>query len=271
MAGCEFDDLGGWTLSQDFYCNYPLKTGGRITLESFNGSVEISPWDQGRTSTHQRHKYARSQDESRRYQIEIDHSPTPFRFVPSSHVAVRKSRGALRDQGAAGAWCDRLITSAGGHTPPTALVRALQDVNGGIHVFSFRGELNIETSNGTRSCTMWRFCERPHVKWRRPRRRPARRLDVTTSNGGIHVGGPLRGTSARHVERRYPADAARNSARPCGRTPATAGSPCTCPAKSTRASRPAPATGPSHRISKCACAASSTSTTWKDRWATAAR
>src|SRR5690348_4604674 len=47
LCGCDFEDFGGFNrVSRDFHYNYPLKTGGRVELETFNGSVEISSWDQ---------------------------------------------------------------------------------------------------------------------------------------------------------------------------------------------------------------------------------
>jgi hypothetical protein len=48
LAGCEDFDIGGFTqrYKEDFHFSYPLAEGGRIELENFNGSVEISGWDQ---------------------------------------------------------------------------------------------------------------------------------------------------------------------------------------------------------------------------------
>src|SRR4051812_16783079 len=47
MAGCDWEDFGGSDrYSADFHYNYPLKAGGRISLDNFNGSVEIAGWDQ---------------------------------------------------------------------------------------------------------------------------------------------------------------------------------------------------------------------------------
>src|SRR6266545_7382602 len=49
LAGCDLEDIGGLSserYTQDFHFNYNLKPGGRISLENFNGSVEISGWDQ---------------------------------------------------------------------------------------------------------------------------------------------------------------------------------------------------------------------------------
>ena len=49
LAGCDIDDLdigGSERSSQDFHYSYPMQPGGRLSVENFNGSVEISGWDQ---------------------------------------------------------------------------------------------------------------------------------------------------------------------------------------------------------------------------------
>src|SRR4051794_36009961 len=47
LAGCDWEDFGSSTqYSTDFHYSYPLNAGGRVSLENFNGSVEIAGWDQ---------------------------------------------------------------------------------------------------------------------------------------------------------------------------------------------------------------------------------
>src|SRR5947209_7080178 len=47
MAGCDWEDFGSSDrYSADFHYNYTLKPWSRVSLESFNGSVEIAGWDQ---------------------------------------------------------------------------------------------------------------------------------------------------------------------------------------------------------------------------------
>ena len=39
LAGCDIEDLGSFQrYHEDFHYNYPLKPGGRLTVEGFNGS-----------------------------------------------------------------------------------------------------------------------------------------------------------------------------------------------------------------------------------------
>jgi len=48
LAGCDIDEAfaDSQRFTEDFHHSYALKSGGRFELESFNGSVEISGWDQ---------------------------------------------------------------------------------------------------------------------------------------------------------------------------------------------------------------------------------
>ena len=49
-AGCDFEDGGLFGSAQayqeDFHHSYPLKPGGNLNVENFNGSIEIAGWDQ---------------------------------------------------------------------------------------------------------------------------------------------------------------------------------------------------------------------------------
>src|SRR5207249_442335 len=48
LAGCEdWVEAGSADrYKEDFHFSYPLSANGRVEVESFNGSVEISGWDQ---------------------------------------------------------------------------------------------------------------------------------------------------------------------------------------------------------------------------------
>src|SRR5579885_502067 len=47
LAGCDIEDFAASERSTtDFHYSYALKSGGRLSLENFNGSVEITGWDQ---------------------------------------------------------------------------------------------------------------------------------------------------------------------------------------------------------------------------------
>src|ERR1039458_9555693 len=47
LTACDIEDFGSFQRYQrDFHYSYPLKHGGSFSVEGFNGSVEISGWDQ---------------------------------------------------------------------------------------------------------------------------------------------------------------------------------------------------------------------------------
>ena len=41
LAGCDIDDMGGAfeRHTEDFHFNYPMKSGGRLSVDGFNGSI----------------------------------------------------------------------------------------------------------------------------------------------------------------------------------------------------------------------------------------
>jgi len=190
LTGCEFDDIGGFgRYHEDFHFSYPLKPGGRLSVESFNGSIEISPWDQA-TIDISGTKYARSQDDIADIKVDIDHTPDA--------VAIRATRPTSR-HGNYGARfvikaprsvvMDRLTTSNGA-------IRAEQGVgpgrfktsNGGIHVISFRGELNAVTSNGPVELNNVEGAITGRTSNGAIRGDGLRGgIDMSTSNGGIHL------------------------------------------------------------------------------------
>src|SRR5262245_59693102 len=140
----------GWfgRYQEDFHFNYPLKTGGRLAVESFNGSIEVSPWDQ-ETVDISGTKYARSPEEASDIRTDIDHT------IDSVSIRARRPLGRYGNQGARfvvkvprSAVFERLTTS-------NWAIRATDGVgpgrlhssDGGIHVTNFRGDLDLETSN----------------------------------------------------------------------------------------------------------------------------
>src|SRR5467141_3841228 len=50
LTGCDLDEIGSFgdshAYEKDFHYSYALKPGGRLALDNFNGSVEITGWDQ---------------------------------------------------------------------------------------------------------------------------------------------------------------------------------------------------------------------------------
>lgn len=150
LAGCEFEDFGGMErYHEDFHYSYPMKSGGLLTVESFNGGVEVSPWDQD-TVDISGTKYARTMEDARDLKIEIDHNP--------SAVSIRAVRPSMRrgNYGARfsikvprGVVLDHLVTSNGPIRADDGVGPArLKTSNGHVEVRGLKGSLTAETSNG---------------------------------------------------------------------------------------------------------------------------
>ncbi len=150
LAGCDIEDFGGFErYHEDFHYSYPLKAGGRLSVDGFNGSVEVSVWDQ-ETADISGTKYARTQMDTQDLKIEVDHS--------ADSVAVRAIRPSLRrgNYGARfaikvphGVVLDHVATSNGAiRASDGAGPSRLKTSNGAVEVRRFQGTLNAETSNG---------------------------------------------------------------------------------------------------------------------------
>jgi uncharacterized protein involved in outer membrane biogenesis len=149
LAGCEFEDMGGFgRYQEDFHYSHPLKTGGRVAVESFNGSIEVSPWDQ-ETVDISGTKYGRSPEDAASIHIDID------RTADSISIRARRPIPRVGNQGARfvlkvprSAVLDRLVTSNGAIRANDAVGPGrFHSSNGGIHVMNYRGDLDLETSN----------------------------------------------------------------------------------------------------------------------------
>src|SRR5437899_12697810 len=88
LAGCDFEDFGGMErYHEDFHYSQPLKSGGRLSVEGFNGGIEISTWDQD-TVDISGTKYARSQEDTSAIRVDVGHTPDT--------VSVRAVRPGMR-------------------------------------------------------------------------------------------------------------------------------------------------------------------------------
>jgi DUF4097 and DUF4098 domain-containing protein YvlB len=190
LAGCEFDDMGDFgRYHEDFHYNYPLKSGGRVTVEGFNGSIEISPWDQENVDISGT-RYARSQDAISEIKIEVDHS--------ADSVSIRATKPTMRNGNYGArfvikvprrAVLDRIVTSNGAIRAADATGPArFRTSNGSIHVNAFQGDLHAETSNGTVELNDVDGPVTAHTSNGAVRGKGFRGpVDVSTSNGGIDL------------------------------------------------------------------------------------
>ena len=189
LAGCDWEDFGGTErYSEDFHYNYPLQPGGRVSLENFNGSVEISGWDQDKVDISGA-KYASTPEARDSIKIEVTPSsdaiairtvrPSQTRNVGARYVVkvprhvqlerIVSSNGTLRVNDVDGA--ARLKTTNGG-VRASHLGGALDagTSNGTIELEDIKGDCTVKTSNG-------------RVKAQGVRGA----VDASTSNGSVDV------------------------------------------------------------------------------------
>ena len=190
LASCDLEAWGDSTrYKDDFHQSYPLKAGGRLSVETFNGSVEVTGWDQ-ETADISGTKYASTEDGLKALKVDIVTSgdsvrirtvrPTDHRGgmgakyvikVPrqTSLERIESSNGAIRiDNIDASA---RLRTSNGGISV-TGLKGTLEAItsNAAVDLRDVQGPAVVSTSNGS--------IQADEV---------SNGLEATTSNAAIHA------------------------------------------------------------------------------------
>jgi DUF4097 and DUF4098 domain-containing protein YvlB len=143
--------VGDWErYNKDFHSSYPLKAGGRLSVETFNGSVDISGWDQD-TVDISGTKYGPSQEEADDLRVDIDHSADSVSIHVQRPTDRRNNQGArLTIKIPRGTQLDRIVTSNSAiHTEDGAGPTHLHTSNGSIRVTDLHGQLDAETSNSS--------------------------------------------------------------------------------------------------------------------------
>jgi hypothetical protein len=133
LVGCDLDDViaGSARFKEDFHFSHALAPGGRLSVESFNGSVEVVGWDRDEveiTGT----KYASS--EELLDALEID-------FVGTDDLAQVRT---VRPSGRRGNMGAKYVI----HAPERARLDRLTTSNGSIKVDGFESDARLRTSNG---------------------------------------------------------------------------------------------------------------------------
>jgi DUF4097 and DUF4098 domain-containing protein YvlB len=182
--------VGDWErFSKDFHSSYPLKPSGRLSVETFNGSVDISGWDQDMVDI-SGVKFGPSQAEADNLKVDIDAGP--------ESVSIRVPRPSMRrnNQGARlvikiprGARLDRITTSNSSILAQDGAGPArLHSSNGSIRVMDLRGDLEAETSNSSIELEGVNGDSRIHTSNGHIRAgRLGGMLEAHTSNGSVHA------------------------------------------------------------------------------------
>lgn len=157
LAGCEIDP-SEWAgdsnrYREDFSYSYKLASGGRLSLESFNGSAEILGWDKDTvevTGT----KYASRREVME--QIKIDATSEP------SYLRVRAIRPVERNCNCGAKFILRV--------PKRIVIERVETSNGSLRAENIDGPARMKSSNG--SVRLWGVNGE---------------VEATTSNGSIEV------------------------------------------------------------------------------------
>ena len=117
---------------EDFHYSYPQTAGGRFTLDNFNGSVEITGWDQN-TVDISGTKYAESESLLHAMQIEASSSGNAVRIKtsrPDPHHGNMGAKYVIR-------------------VPRQTVLEDVRSSNGSLRVEDINGNAHLATSNGS--------------------------------------------------------------------------------------------------------------------------
>lgn len=134
LTGCDIDDINIGNMDkfrQDFHFADAMQPGSTLELETTNGSVEITGWDQNKievTGT----KYAINKEILDSVKIEFDHSGNNMRIRT---VAPSRTRG----------YGAKYIVKV----PSKMILDRIRSSNGSVTVDNIVGSARVNTSNGS--------------------------------------------------------------------------------------------------------------------------
>jgi DUF4097 and DUF4098 domain-containing protein YvlB len=214
LAGCDIDidDVHmGPKEEEPFHYSYDFKPGSRLLLDTYNGAVEISAWDQPKIEIDGA-RFANSKDRLKDIKIDISrgtdsinirtvppldrHGNSGARYqirVPKQAIVelIKSSNGAIRVNGIDGGATVRTtngsvrVSSVNGAVSATSTNGAIecQDVtgnvtarttNGRVRLSGIEGAMDASTTNGSIVASMTRSVD-------------DRKMRFSTTNGGIEL------------------------------------------------------------------------------------
>jgi len=189
LPACDVVDWGSMErFTRDFHDSYPMNADGRLSVETYNGSVEISGWDQD-TVDISGTRYGPTQAAADNLRVDIDHHPDGVTIRVERPLERRSGLGArFVIKVPRGARLERITASNGGIRTDEGVGPArLKTSNGTIHVQDLKGSVNAETSNGRVELVNITGDVVAHTSNGRIQTEGVvGSLDATTSNGGIH-------------------------------------------------------------------------------------
>jgi hypothetical protein len=191
QTGCDFDNIvdASDRFQEDFQYTYDLKPGGRLSVESFNGTIEILGWEKDSvqvTGT----KSAARQELLKEIQIEAksaDNAVTIRAIRPHDRHGSMGAKFMIRVPRQV--QLERIVSSNGQIRVEDIQGNAhLETSNGGIRLRQFDGRLDARTSNGGIEADSIGGDAIVHTSNGGIRlERVAGSVEASTSNGGVHV------------------------------------------------------------------------------------
>ncbi|HTP88132.1 MAG TPA: DUF4097 family beta strand repeat-containing protein [Bryobacteraceae bacterium] len=189
-SSCVVGDWGDTSrFREDFHYSWPIEAGARVSVDSQNGSVEISSWERN-TIDIAGTKYASDEGLLRDVRIDISHSPDSVRIRTIAPEFFHGSAGASYTIHVPKKVLLDLIHTTNGALRADGIdgnVR-MHTTNGGIHLSDVRGNTEIETTNGGIDIDGQEGDVRAHTTNGRIKA-DARggRFEVETSNGSVEA------------------------------------------------------------------------------------
>jgi len=154
LTGCMIGDFGDFGPSDryqtDFHYSFNVEPDARLDLESFNGSVEISGWDENKVDISGT-KYASTEGLRDAVKIETHNTPTSIEvrtIRPSSHMGSLGARYVIRVPRKA--HLERITTSNGSiRVRDVANAAHLKSSNGSVRAENVNGDVDAHTSNSS--------------------------------------------------------------------------------------------------------------------------
>jgi DUF4097 and DUF4098 domain-containing protein YvlB len=135
LAGCDLEELANSERYQsDFHYSYALAPGGRLEVEGFNGSIEISGWDQNQCDI-SGVKSASTTDMRDRIKVDVSQG--------QNAIYIRSVRPAMSD------WHSNVGVRFLIHVPRKVELSRIVTSNGSIHVEGTAGPADLKTSNSS--------------------------------------------------------------------------------------------------------------------------
>ena len=178
LLGCDIEEFTDSNrFKEDFHYSYDFRAGGRLSMDNFNGAIEISGWDQNKIDISGT-KYAATQENLNAVKIDIVNSP--------NSVQIRTVRPTDR-RGSMGA---RYYVKV----PRQAQLERIVSSNGSIKLDSIEGFARLRTSNGSvRAATVKGDLEAHTTNGSIEAENVEGRVEFETSNGAIRAR-DIRGT-----------------------------------------------------------------------------